>query len=229
MEKIATKTADKNTPPEVVDCRDMYTDLVNEMYRAFDFFNEHFCKEALLPRPIITVASKGTHKRALGWFSSKSWKDSKGRVYNEINICAEHMSRNVNDILETLLHEMAHLKNNFYGIKDVANRRHNKKFKAAAEFFGLQVAKPTNNLGWTYTSLDKEATAAIKKLKPDAKIFGAFRDLEKAPTKRGNLRPIMVSIETKDTVEYEASARGMSQRELTEAAIEYYLENFEEE
>lgn len=149
-----------------------YQELLKELHRAFDFFNEKFAKGEL-KRPVITVSS-AAGKNALGWFGAKFWKDGDEEV-NEINLSAEYFNRSIEDVLETLLHEMAHLKNAQNEIDDCSKSQyHNKNFKQAAESFHLEVKK-SRYRGFSSTSLTDISRAAIKELNPDDKTYSLYR------------------------------------------------------
>ena len=158
--------------PVVEDKRTQYLELLQEINRAFDFFNERFAKGEL-KRPIITVSPSGA-KRAYGWFGPQFWKQGDREVH-EINLSAEHFERTPEDVLETLLHEMAHLKNAQNKIVDyTVTQYHNKHFKIAAESFGLKVDKMRNR-GFALTSLTEEGKKAIEELNPKKDLFNIYR------------------------------------------------------
>lgn len=149
-----------------------YQELLKELHRAFDFFNEKFA-EGKLERPVITVSS-AAGKNALGWFGAKFWKDGEEEV-NEINMSAEYFNRSVEDVLETLLHEMAHLKNAQNGVDDCsASQYHNKSFKVAAESFSLEVKK-SKYRGFSSTNLTDVSREVINQLNPDEKVYSFYR------------------------------------------------------
>ena len=91
------------------------TDAIKKLEVIFDKANEKFYDNKLI-RPIITIQ---TGKRSvLGWCSAgKRWVDSDNSYY-EINIVAENLARSLDDIVETMLHEMVHLYNSQHGVSD---------------------------------------------------------------------------------------------------------------
>ena len=70
----------------------------------------------------------------------------------EINLGAGTLSRPIEEVAATLLHEMVHYFNDLHGIKDCSrgNTYHNKNFRDAAQARGLQIEHhPT--YGWSIT------------------------------------------------------------------------------
>jgi len=151
--------------------------VIEKLESLFSKFNEKFYNNEL-QNPVITV-SPDTTKGAYGWCTAwKAWstnepkklsemtpeeiQDMKKEGFYEINLCAEHLARPFEEIAETLLHEMVHLYNLQIGVQDTSRSGtyHNKKYKAAAEQRGLNVAQHSK-YGWTLTSLNDEAKAFV--------------------------------------------------------------------
>ena len=115
---------------------------------AYGVFNrEYFNGE--LPMVMITIQSS---LKAYGHCTTKKiWASGSDRYY-ELNLSAEYLSRPIENVLATLVHEMVHIYCMETGIKDTSNngRYHNKRFKAEAEMRGLKIAyAPT--IGWSVT------------------------------------------------------------------------------
>lgn len=121
---------------------------------AFDVFNRVYFSDEL-PRAVITIQSS---PRSYGYITtSKVWTDSTDQYY-EINIGAEYLSRPIENVMATLMHEMIHLYCLVKEIRDTSNagRYHNKRFKAEAEkrdlrieyakYIGYSVTFPTDGL-----------------------------------------------------------------------------------
>ena len=162
----------KNNNTQQKSTQQQYVDLINEIGRAFDLFNKKFAKGELIT-PVIMISS-AANMSAYGWFGNHFWKNGKEQV-SEINLCAEYFKRDPEQVLETLLHEMAHLYNAQKEIKDCSGAQyHNKHFKVAAEMFGLKVDK-SKNRGYSTTSLTDVSNEAIKELKVDKKLFTLYR------------------------------------------------------
>lgn len=138
-----------NTIGEIITC----------LHDSFDFFNKEL--KADLPQPYFTLIPNRGKTSYLGWFHRGKWMEGK-KNRNEINICPDHLRRDLNEVLETVIHEMAHYANFVKGIQDCnANQYHNKHFKKRAESFGLKVEKMRNR-GWACTELNEEGHKMIK-------------------------------------------------------------------
>lgn len=88
--------------------------VIKQLGTLFSKFNDRFY-DGKLPKPVITVSPDST-KGAYGWCTSwKAWTDKENadmnEGYYEINLCAEYLSRPIDLVCETLLHEMVHLFN----------------------------------------------------------------------------------------------------------------------
>lgn len=127
-----------------------YNRVAGYLNKLFDLLNEHFFESALT-RPTITIQST---PRAYGHFSlsPETWVSVTGSSH-EINIGAGTLSRPIENVSATLLHEMVHYFNYVNGIQDCSrgNTYHNKRFKVAAETHGLSV-KHDIKYGWAITS-----------------------------------------------------------------------------
>ena len=115
---------------------------------AYGVFNrEYFNGE--LPMVMITIQSS---LKAYGHCTTKKiWASGSDRYY-ELNLSAEYLSRPIENVMATLVHEMVHIYCMETGIKDTSNngRYHNKRFKTEAEMRGLKIAyAPT--IGWSMT------------------------------------------------------------------------------
>ncbi|MCL2605244.1 MAG: SprT-like domain-containing protein [Defluviitaleaceae bacterium] len=159
-----------------------------ELGRIYKALNTIFYNGEL-ETPLITIQSRGKNP-ALGWCTSRRiWrKRTEGdECYYEINISAEYLNRESTDIIETLLHEMAHLYASMMNIKDTsrAGKYHNKKYKEIAESHGLNVAED-EKYGWTITSLTDEARTLIANIKPNRQAFKVYRqgDLKQGKEKK---------------------------------------------
>ena len=136
---------------------------IAQLEDLFEVFNEVFFDRELLS-PVVTISPDFTNK-SLGWCTTyKAWSDSKsGEGYYEINICAEHLARSIEEVSGTMLHEMVHLFNLQNGVKDTSRggTYHNNKFKEAAEAHGLTVAKD-EKYGWCVTALNDGAKEEVE-------------------------------------------------------------------
>ena len=201
--------------------------LVSEqLYKAFDFFNQYFV-DGVLPKVIITIQESG-RKNALGWYGQGFWKDQIcGQGVCEINISAEHMNRSAEGILETLLHEMAHLYNSNRKIRDVSSGQyHNKHFVKAAALFGLKASK-LGSKGWAKTTLDVTAQEAIDKLSPDKDILTSLKRKKMISRRERRYMSLIVSADLEDNISEMVEKTGLSQRQFVEECINQYISNYE--
>lgn len=127
-----------------------YNRAAGYLNKIFDLLNEAYF-ESTLSRPTITIQST---PKAYGHFSLRedTWVSKLGGTH-EINIGAGTLSRNIESVVATLLHEMVHYYNYVNGIQDCSRggTYHNKKFKAAAEARDL-IVEHHDKYGWTITS-----------------------------------------------------------------------------
>lgn len=191
---------------------------LNELYRSFDFFNQYFA-DGRLPKVVITVQESG-RKNALGWFAHQSWIDNICNDHAcEINLSAEYIGSNAHDTLCTLLHEMAHLYNASRGVKDCSSGQyHNKHFKNAAEYFGLDVTR-IGNRGYAKTNLGERALDAIKELNVDEKMLCSLKRKRQVSVREKRYMSLIVSHELEDMINSVLSDINLSQKEFVEQAI----------
>lgn len=127
---------------------------VGQLEKMYNVINqEKFGGE--LPTPIITVQSKpGTWGHCS---VSKIWKRKDDETF-EMNIAAESMNGIIEEIIDTLIHEMIHLYCRIHDIQETSRggTYHNKKFKKLAEEKGLKVVD-AGNYGWNTSGKDNEA------------------------------------------------------------------------
>lgn len=139
-------------------------DFIKQYEEVFEKINEKYFNNEL-PSVVLTVNSDTT-KGAFGWCTSKEvWKhENDEHAYYEIVLTAEHINRTPEEIAGTVLHEMIHLYNLKNEIEDTSGNGyyHNKKFKEAAEKFGLKVEK--TDCGYSKTELSEEQLEFIKSM-----------------------------------------------------------------
>ena len=138
---------------------------INRIFKAVN--EEYFNGE--LETPTITIQSTVT---AYGHIStSKVWKTEDGRETYELNIAAEYLSRPIENVVATLIHEASHLYNLMNGIEDCrGGYYHNKKFKKVAEEMGHLQIEQDPRYGWTVTSPTEETLDFI--------IRNGFEDIQ---------------------------------------------------
>ena len=191
---------------------------IEELYRAFDYFNTKFADNQL-PKVIITIQEAG-RKNAYGWFGKSFWSDGVcEQGVSEINLSAEWMNRSVDGILETLLHEMAHLYNAINGVRDcTSGQYHNKHFKTAAERFGLTV-KRSGNKGYAYTQLDEPAATAIKEFEPNEQALTGLKRKRRQAVREKRYVSLIIDREYQDEIDVGVKLSGLSQKDFVQQAI----------
>ena len=127
-----------------------YNRVAGYLNKIFDLLNEEFFENEL-SRPTITIQST---PRAYGHFSLRedTWVSKLGGTH-EINIGAGTLSRPIEEVVSTLLHEMVHYYNYERGVQDCSrgNTYHNRKFREEAERRGLLV-EHSDKYGWSHTT-----------------------------------------------------------------------------
>ena len=137
----------------------------------------------------FVIQSGGQKRDCLGHFAEGAWAgvDLESREYtdqriHEIAIMAEHLNRDIYQIMTTIRHELVHLENNDNENQDCSKGgAHNAKyFKAVAEECGLIVThgkehgKPGK--AWAYTEPSDEFKAWIDTVvKPNVELFNMAR------------------------------------------------------
>ena len=178
--------------------------VTEKLVEAFEFFNKEL--DTNLDAPVFTLIPNRGRQSYYGWYWQGRWKDGK-KSLPEINITADTLKRSVEDICETLIHEMVHYKNNVEEIVDCnVNQYHNKHFKKRAEEFGLVVEKMKNK-GYAKTSLGEKANNLVKKYKnkyckDDKNPFHVYRvSEERISTVKSTKRFIAVNKDLAEEVE----------------------------
>jgi len=199
--------------------------VTEKLVEAFEFFNKEL--DTNLDTPVFTLIPNRGRQSYYGWYWAGRWKDGK-KTLPEINITADTLKRSVEDICETIIHEMAHYKNSVAGIVDCnANQYHNKHFKKRAEEYGLKVERMKNK-GYARTSLDEKASNLVKKYKnkyckDDKNPFHVYRVTEEriSIVKKNGKRFIAIdgALASQAEVRYESGTL----RELVEHLLESYV------
>ena len=155
-----------------------------ELSRIFRLLNEAYYSSEL-PAPIIAVQMQGK-SNAYGWCTTrKIWSDTNGgQGYYEITLTAEYLTRSNEQIVATMLHEMATLYCGQAGIKDTSRSGiyHNERFKSTAEAHGLCIGYD-KKIGWSLTTLSEDAKALLPALKINRQAFRVSRQLQPAKGK----------------------------------------------
>ena len=125
-----------------------YNRVSGYLNKIFALLNETYFENAL-SKPVITIQST---PRAYGHVTvGKVW-DSDGERRHELNIGAGTLTRPIENIVATMLHEMVHLYNLQRGVQDCSRggSYHNTKFRDEATKRDLIIEKH-EKYGWTLT------------------------------------------------------------------------------
>lgn len=131
--------------------------IIEMLEQAFDILNKQYF-ENTLSKSVITIQST---PKAYGHFSSeKIWDISEENKAYEINLGAETLNREIEEVIATLIHEMVHQYCSENDIKDTSrgNTYHNGRFKFEAEKRDLIIER-AEKIGWSVTTPSK----ALKK------------------------------------------------------------------
>ena len=103
-----------------------------------------------IEEPIITLKKTPS---AYGHVTESDTWLRKGESVRELNISTNYLTRPIEDIVATMIHEMVHLWNMQHGIKDTSRSYsyHNEKFRDEAEKHMIHIEKD-EKYGWTITS-----------------------------------------------------------------------------
>lgn len=140
---------------------------VGQLEKMYNIMNGDFY-DGKLPTPIITVQSKpGTCGSAT---TKEVWHKKDERAY-ELNINADMLNFPIEQIVDTILHEMVHIYCRENEIKEVTKNGayHNGKFKEVAESHGLHCIK-TEKYGWNTEPDDKLIEYILEKEWSEIKI-----------------------------------------------------------
>lgn len=126
-----------------------YNRVSGYLNKIFSLLNETYFENAL-SKPVITIQST---PRAYGHVTvGKIW-DSDGERRHELNIGAGTLTRPIENIVATMLHEMVHLYNLSRGVQDCSRggSYHNTKFRDEAIKRDLNIEHHPS-YGWTITT-----------------------------------------------------------------------------
>ena len=198
--------------------------VTDKLVEAFEFFNAEL--DTQLDNPVFTLIPNRGRQSYYGWYWQGRWKDGK-KTLPEINITADTLKRSVEEICETIIHEMVHYANNVQNVVDCnGNQYHNKHFKSKAESFGLKVDK-VKNKGYARTSLDEKAANMVKKYKAkycknDKNPFHVYRiGAERTIVKKSDKR--FIAIDRALAAAAEGQYEGGTLRELVEHLLQSYV------
>jgi transposase len=147
--------------------------ILDELERAYRFFNAYFFGDSLPSGIAITLQVSQPHGRKLGNFCGQEWRNE-NQVLDQICIFTLSLGSGPELALGTLLHEMVHQRNYRLSLVDCTDngRYHNAHFRDAALLAGLD-CPPTadKHHGYQATRPGPRALAAIFRLRPHEPSF----------------------------------------------------------
>ena len=146
--------------------------LLAELHRAYSFFNLRFTA-GCMPQDISITLERPQRpmSRMRGYHSLHPMPTPEG-TRPHIALIPERLG-NVAEMLQVLLHEMAHLRNSQLGFQDTDTRTqyHTLDFKVSAELFGLTCSDRDRTRGYAHTELGPRAKHAIEQLQPVHNLY----------------------------------------------------------
>ena len=129
---------------------DRYQRVCNYLCKVFRAVNEYYF-DGELETPTITIQSS---IGAYGHITTRRTWIGDGIESYELNIGAETLSRPIENVVATMIHECCHLYALSHNLKDTSNRGiyHNSTFKKIAEEKGHLQIDRHEKYGWTITS-----------------------------------------------------------------------------
>ena len=77
----------------------------NHLSNMFTYFNKELGAD--LPEPVFTLIPNRGRSTYYGWYWRSRWQKGE-ELISEINIAPDHLNRSVDEIAETLIHELSH-------------------------------------------------------------------------------------------------------------------------
>lgn len=139
-----------------------YIATVAYLGKLYDYLNAELFGGELV-KPVITVQRDERNKTNGWWSVAKVWRENANDDgEHELNMTAQQLSRPINDIAATLIHEMCHQYASVHEMQDTSRggNYHNKLFKKIAETHGLTVAY-AQTIGWSVTTLTDETAGKM--------------------------------------------------------------------
>ena len=198
-----------------------YNRAAGYLNTIFNLLNERFFNNEL-ERPVITIQST---PRAYGHYTPyNAWSVKGEKGMREINIGAGTLTRNIENVVSTLLHEMVHYWNDMNGVKDTSRggTYHNKKFLAKANECGLLITH-SDKYGWSHTEPSEEILAFcvehdLTEIRLCRFDFEALR-ISGAGTHSGNFPTIGIERKKSSSRKYVCPCCGMSVRATKEVHV----------
>lgn len=144
--------------------------LVLELTRAYRYFNRRFFGGELPATAVLTL--EPPRRGAKGYFRPYFWQ-LPDQPLHHVAVLATTGRLGVHTAMQTLLHEMAHLRNASCGIQDTnpGTQYHTQDFRDVARLLGLECGERHVSYGYFETRLGPRALQAIATLQPVSTVF----------------------------------------------------------
>lgn len=132
-----------------------YRRAVQYLQKIYNLINEEYF-EGQLEEITLTIQES---TRSYGHVSvSNTWFTTDNKAMKELNVSANYLTRDITEVVTTLIHECSHIYNMQNNIKDTSNSYiyHNKRFKKTAEELGKIKIDRHEKYGWTISSPTEE-------------------------------------------------------------------------
>ncbi|OTN84046.1 hypothetical protein A5819_003596 [Enterococcus sp. 7E2_DIV0204] len=143
------------------------SDVLSYFEHSFQLLNNRYF-QGFLPKTVVTVQST---LKSYGHASVQKIWSGPTEHYYEINMSADYLDRDPEDIVATLLHEMIHVYCREQEIAEISRNGtyHNKRFKLECEKRDLFVEK-MDQYGWAATSATPAFQTFIKENQLDQQL-----------------------------------------------------------
>jgi len=160
---MATKTVEKDiitVPYSQLVPRESFVSAYQEVDRIIDEILDRTPKALRaterLNSGLIGAIERRGNKNCYGYTTPDAYTAPDGKQLHQVTLFLETFKFGIDQIAETMVHEMAHATNHLLGVNDCTANVHSKKFKETAEMFGLIVEKGKPSIGWGITSVSPE-------------------------------------------------------------------------
>lgn len=147
--------------------------IIKALESAYQTLNQQLFVPVLgtLGPAVITLETDMTN--AAGCLRGKLWHGPQHQAMASIAISATRMDSGPEQVIETLIHEMVHLRNRQCGIPDCSKKQyHNRHFRDVGLRAGLEFPSPRDpSYGYARTCLGPKALKAVRRLRLDEEAF----------------------------------------------------------
>ncbi|WP_027123856.1 SprT-like domain-containing protein [Mycoplasmoides pirum] len=163
-------------------------DFYIAMNKCLEYLNKHVFDEQFKEVVFMIQGERAIGLNTYGVYWPDKWKIN-DKTYSEISLTAEMLTNNdLNELLNTLIHEMIHFKANLLGIRDTdkSGKHHNKEFKKLGEEIGCVFGEKNKKIGYSNFKFNSElqqiVNNCIKELELE-KFIGEFKRI-RAPKQK---------------------------------------------